>query len=75
MTIAPLLLVNRGMHMQIDIQGKPIAATVVQYATRTGRHEVEWPQDACLLGPEAKGTQSNSAWVDFAADIAYREVV
>jgi hypothetical protein len=61
--------------MQVDIKGKPVVATVVQYAAREGRHEVEWRQESCGLETGTKGTQMSRAWVYFAADIVYREVV
>jgi hypothetical protein len=61
--------------MQIDLQGKTVAATVVQYTARTGRHEVEWRQESSQIQPGAEETQSSRGMVDFAADLVYRELV
>jgi hypothetical protein len=68
--------------MQIEIQGKRVAAKVRQYSARLGRHEVEFPEESSRLKPGADGNESTTvnsalarAWVDFAADLVYRDVM
>jgi hypothetical protein len=68
--------------MQIEIQGKRVVAKVRQYSARLGRHEVELQEESSRLEPGAEGKESTTvdsalarAWVDFAADLVYREVM
>jgi hypothetical protein len=61
--------------MQIEIQGKRVAAKVRQYSARLGRHEVEWTEESSRMEPGAEGRKSTKTWVDFAADLVYQEVM
>ena len=60
--------------VQFDRRGKLTTGVVVRYDARSARHELEWSQKRGKRTAEGLLVDRQSAWVDFAADVVYREV-
>jgi hypothetical protein len=67
----------RRVHMQIDRNGQRATAEVMRYDAHKVRHEVRWTSQTRAPKRTSNGTLLNSAtaWVDFAEDIVYQEVL